>query len=258
MHAYQQLDFPSEEPESTTVEAHSGDFDLRGYQVAKGQFFSGNSSINVTFGGRYMKFSTEAVRRFDTPYVEILVEPRKKLFAVRPSDKHRKYARKWYVPTEKGPCPRFISGAAFLPALYEIFGWDQRFKYRMLGTFQEKESERVLVFSLQDSEAFIPNDIIRKPDEEEKTYLNAYRNSVHAFPQDVINGFGNGYYRQAQALELRSFDDNQTWDIDNEGVAIPMEAPIKVRSSEEIAAYIDKVIEEMRQEAQDDATNNIQ
>lgn len=259
MHAYEKLDFPPEEnSEPMVFEAHSGDFDLRGYQVAKGQFFSGTGSINVTFGDRYMKFSTEAVRKFDTPYVEILVEPRKKLLAVRPSEKHRKYARKWYIPTEKGPQPRYISGSAFLPALYEIFGWDQRFKYRMLGTFQENESERVLVFSLQDSEAFIPNDIIRKPDEEEKTYINAYKNTVHAYPKDIINGFGSGYYRQAQALELRSFDENQTWDIDSEGVAIPMEAPIKVRSSEEIAAYIDKVIEEMRQEARNDANTIIQ
>ncbi|MDO4869237.1 MAG: recombinase family protein [Bacillota bacterium] len=168
MHAYEQIEFPAEEPEPDVFEVHSGDFDLRGYQIAKGQFFTGSGSINVTFGERYMKFSTEAVRRFDTPYVEILVEPRKKLLAVRPSDKHRKYARKWYVPTEKGPCPRYISGTAFLPALYEIFGWDRRFKYRMLGTFQEKESERVLVFSLADSEAF--NDFV---------FVNVYGQPIH-------------------------------------------------------------------------------
>ncbi len=63
------------------VEAQYGDFDLRGYEIARSQFFDTVQKTCVTFSTDILWFSTECTRKFDnTLYVEILVHPKEKLF----------------------------------------------------------------------------------------------------------------------------------------------------------------------------------
>lgn len=44
--------------------------------------------------------------------------------------------------------PREIGGAAFLPNLYTLFGWDMAHKYRILGVKKQNGAERILLFHL--------------------------------------------------------------------------------------------------------------
>lgn len=48
---------------SIQIKAQPGDFDLRGYEVARGQYFQSNSRISVTFSRRTIIFSNEAIRK---------------------------------------------------------------------------------------------------------------------------------------------------------------------------------------------------
>ena len=49
-------------PPSSPVKVQSGDFDLRGYEIARSQFFDSTDRITVTFSLNDIKFSTTAVR----------------------------------------------------------------------------------------------------------------------------------------------------------------------------------------------------
>lgn len=67
------------------VEAQSGDFDLRGFEIARSQFFDTAHKQCVTFSADSILFSTECIRKFNkTLYVEMLVHPSEHLFVVRP------------------------------------------------------------------------------------------------------------------------------------------------------------------------------
>ena len=45
------------------VEVKSGEFDLRGYEIARSQFFDSTDRITVTFGQGDIRFSAPAVRK---------------------------------------------------------------------------------------------------------------------------------------------------------------------------------------------------
>lgn len=82
-------DSPAEvqEPEDITIEVEAGDFDLRGFEIARTEFFGTYSSPTVTFADRKIKFSAECIKKFGTKnYVELLINPVEMKFAVRPTD----------------------------------------------------------------------------------------------------------------------------------------------------------------------------
>ena len=51
--------------------------------------------------------------------------------------------------------PREIGGAAFLPNLYTLFGWDMAHKYRILGVKKQNGAERILLFHLEYAERLV-------------------------------------------------------------------------------------------------------
>ncbi|MGI6735776.1 MAG: recombinase family protein [Anaerovoracaceae bacterium] len=65
-----------------------GDFDLRGYEIAHGQFFDTPGRNTVTISHDQVKFTIPTIRKFgDARTVELLIHPEKKLLAVRPVPK---------------------------------------------------------------------------------------------------------------------------------------------------------------------------
>ena len=61
--------FPDDEPivcEFQEVEAQGGQFDLRGFEIARSQFFNTAQRLSVTMTDHSLMFSTECVRKFET------------------------------------------------------------------------------------------------------------------------------------------------------------------------------------------------
>ena len=77
----------SQEPEEMTIQVEAGDFDLRGFEITRTEFFGGYTYPTVTFQDRKIKFSTECIKKFGTKnFVELLINPVEMKFAVRPTD----------------------------------------------------------------------------------------------------------------------------------------------------------------------------
>jgi DNA invertase Pin-like site-specific DNA recombinase len=126
-------------PAPLQVTAQSGDFDFRGYEVARAEFFDTHDRISVTFSSDNIKFSTEAVRKFErNPYIEMLIHPVKRMFAVRSCTSETRNKVQWAKIREEVPVPRPISGSAFLPTLFDLFDWNNSCKYRIIGLYRKK------------------------------------------------------------------------------------------------------------------------
>lgn len=80
----------------TQIEAKSGDFDLRGFEIARAQFFDTAEKICITFSSEYIVFSAKCIRRFDkAQYIEMLVHPGEHLLVVRPCAKEARNEIRW-------------------------------------------------------------------------------------------------------------------------------------------------------------------
>ena len=163
-----------------TITASAGSFDLRDYEVARGQFFSSVGRISV---------NKDAIRKFpNIKFVELLIHPSSKLLAIRPCSSETKNKVQWSRLKDGQLIPKPISGAAFLPTLYEIFKWDKKCKYRILGVAHQKDNENVLIFNMDDTEIRIPtstNDVAAPNNNMPDTISDS--KSVLAYPADWIS-----------------------------------------------------------------------
>ncbi len=82
-----------ETEEEYQLEVGAGDFDLRGFEITRSEFFDSGRRPTVTFGDKKIKFSMECVRKFgEKNYIELLVNPIERKFAIRPADKNNRNA----------------------------------------------------------------------------------------------------------------------------------------------------------------------
>lgn len=236
-------------PSSAPVEVQSGDFDLRGYEIARSQFFDSTDRITVTFSQGDIRFSCPAVRRLESTLVELLMHPQKRILAVRTAGKECRNAMQWSKKKSGVSFPREISGTAFLPTLYSLLGWKDDCRYRITGIKRGKGNDAILLFNLTEPEIFIPNDTVSSLPESDtsvKPFTDSNRRNVRAYPPDWADTFGSNYYSHAQAQELAGFGKGMEPDISHASV-IYKDNDIQVTSKDDIERNIEQIMSDMKE-----------
>ena len=224
------------------IEAKAGDIDLRGYEVVRVQFFNTTKRKSITFSTESMWFGAECIRKlWNALYVEVLINPTDKLIAVRPCAKDNRNAIRWAVIEGDKYMPRNIPGAAFLKTLYEIFGWNADYRYRVRGIKRQKNNEAVLVFDMRETEVFIPKDVIAADTNTARPVVAA-RNTVTAYPQNWMYDFGTEHYRLLQAQEILALESGG---LDAEGELVQDDLSSKVTGPDVLKKSIKKIIKEI-------------
>lgn len=203
------------------VQVQKGDFDLRKFEVARAQFFDTAQKTCVTFSNHLITFNTDCIRKFgNVKYVEMLINPVKKLFAVRPykSAQTNKNIVQWAKIKNGVYISRVIHGMAYANTFFEMLGWDSKYKYRVRGIKYQKQEEQFIIFDLAEPELFISQkkDIIdTKPVLENiKPFTYGKNNDILAYPNSWEQNFGNNFYEQIQIKEIENIDD---WKSQDEG-----------------------------------------
>jgi DNA invertase Pin-like site-specific DNA recombinase len=228
------------------VAAQSGDFDLRGFEVVRSQFFNTSRAKSITFSTEKFCFGIECLRKLkNILYVEILINPTEQLLAVRPCAKEYRNAVKWAVIEGDEYIPRRqIPGTAFLKTLYKIFGWDKDCKYRVRGVHRQKGDEAVLVFDMRETEIFIPKDAIGAEIRETEKPIVEAKNAVTAYPQEWMYDFGTEHYRLLQAQELATMENDG---LGAAGQPYQDELSSKVTAPESLADNIKNIMDDVGQ-----------
>ena len=237
------------------ITAQLGSFDLRGYEIAHGQFFETTGKISATLSYEKLNFSTEALRKFgEIKTVELLIHPNLHLLAVRPCTLEDNRNKVQWARLRSGVLvPRYIYGAAFLPTLYELFAWNPNCKYRVLGVAHQKEDENVLIFNMKETEVRIPSKLANVPDKDfsdETTAVSSVPKTILGYPAEWMNSFGNSYYRQANARELAAFSDNKNWKTTSEGQPYK-ESELHTTPKAALTKGIVKIMEEIKENHND-------
>lgn len=247
----------TENPEGLIqVEANEGDFDLRGYEIARSQFFETERRISVAFTSKSFQFSSELYRKLDVEHVELLVHPAKRFLAIRPCIKDERNAIRWSKNNKGRQVPRKISGKAFLPTLYELFKWNINFSYRITGFLKQKEGEApIILFDLDETEALIPKSLIFSSDTATNEELRNHnvkvlgsRNHVYGYPGNWERNFGSDYYRQISSSIVPSSSDNEKWASSSTGEPVMLNSTINTTSPSDLHQEIRTMISQMKQE----------
>ena len=200
-----------------------GDFDMRGFEIARSEFFDNYHRPYVLFQDKRIKFSTTCVRSFGKDnHVELLVNPVEMKFAVRTAAKSSRNAVVFSKLSDGKYQPRDIAGAAYVETLFQLFGWSPDLKYRIAGALFQTETESAYIFDVNDAEAFIKSYLLSgsKSTEQAKEPvqpLSVSGKRVRAVPEEWIGSFGKQYYLHQQSFPPVCDQSEEDWKIRMEG-----------------------------------------
>ena len=232
------------QPYALTVKADSGDFDLRGFEVARQEFLTTNFQPFVTFVDQKIKFGSACVRQLGgTAFVEMLVNPLEKRFAIRltdPSNRHGVHLAR----RETGKfVPRDVPASAFIDTIYALFGWKRNLKYRIIGRFFSSRDTKAYIYDVSDSEIFMKlADFQKAAGEETSLQPLAFMCSgkrVRAIPSKWANHFGESYYSHVSYFERCFGLPESQWRLSMEARRFDTDLEeIHVTDPAELEAYI--------------------
>ena len=173
--------------------AEPGSFDLRDFEVVRGEFLCPTHLPAVTFREQKVQFNTVCVR---TPgwgnYAELLINPIDRRFAVRPTDEKDRCAVRISKFSNGVYQPRTVAAAAFSDTLFSLLGWKRGYRYRIAGTQHKNGKEMVCVFNAANAELLLPPDCL--PDGVRP--LATVGRQVRAIPKAWSVDFGRPFYLQ--------------------------------------------------------------
>ena len=210
----------------------------------------------VNFTNKFITFSSACFDKLQTAYIELLINPTTKMFAVRASDsKTCRNAVKWYKFTQNIKSPRPINGSAFLPILYDIMKWNLNNKYQVIGDIKTKGSESLIFFYLKETKIIISKDSpvieLEKIPKNTKPFTNGPKKNIVAYPKEWRNYFGRHYYER-QAKELQLLGATENWESNSDGVTYEDFKITNTTQEEDINQQIESIKTEMKEAVKDD------
>ena len=132
-------------------------FSFEGYQVVRREFISHCFDPAMTVRGNSITFNNACITKLeDATYVQFLINPIERKLAIRPCDEGARDAVRWCVVRGDKRKSREITCRPFTEKLYELMGWDPRYRYKLQGMRIIHNGETLYLFDLDAKEAFLP------------------------------------------------------------------------------------------------------
>lgn len=172
-----------------------GDFDLRGFEVVRGEFLRFAQLPAVTFRDRKLQFNAVCVRApgWGT-CAELLVDPIGRRFAVKPTEETDRCAVRISKYSNGIYLPRSVAAAAFSDTLFTLLGWKHGYQYRITGALRKNGKETACIFNAVNAEMLLRSDFL--PEGTQPLAMNGKR--VRAAPKSWLADFGQPCYLHEQ------------------------------------------------------------
>ena len=243
---------PIEVKEEYQLEVGIGDFDLRGFEITRSEFFDCGRRPTVTFGDKKIKFSIECIRKFgEKNYIELLVNPIERKFAIRPTDRNNRNAVMLSKVSNANYYPRDISSAAFSNTIFSLFGWNNTdCKYRIIGSLYEQDNELAYIFDVINSEALfkpyaLTTQELSKEGQVSIQPLTSYGKRIRGIPEEWASSFGKQFYLHDLSLASLESQSEDDWKLRLEGQLFKTGKKIAVTEFDELKQYIKKELNEV-------------
>lgn len=229
-------------PKEVRVEVEAGDFDLRGFEVARSELFDTYQKPYITFAHRKIKLGKVCVDKFGARnHVEFLINPLTGKFAIRAVDADNRQSVVCSKLEGGKYYPKDIPTAAFSETLFKLFGWNIDNKYRITGSLLEEDGEIAYIFDTENTEAFFKPYILPKQAEDGSGAVQPYMPSgkrIRAVPEAWTANFGKDYYWEEHSLAELAAQSESEWKLRLEGQLFETGTKLNVTSFEELRSYI--------------------
>ena len=231
-------------PDEFELKVEKGDFDLRGFEITRSEFFDSNRRPAISFSDRRIKFNAPCVRKFaPSTYAELLINPIERKLAIRPSEKSNRSSVIISKLSNKRYTPREVPAAAFYDTIFSIFEWNKDYKYRIIGSLYEQDGELAYIFDAADSEAFVQSFMLPAPeasgeDTSDLLPVTPSGKRIRAIPEEWTNTFGKDFYEHELSLAALESQSEQDWKLRLEGRLFETGRKINVTGFDALRSYI--------------------
>ncbi len=232
--------------EEIEIEVNKGDFDLRGFEIARSEFFNNYNYPSVSFENKKIKFNREIIKRLGSKNnIELLINPVERKFALRTTKPENRQSVCCSKPKAGVYQPRDIPAAAFFNTLYTIFGWNLEYKYKIKGDIYQDGKETVYIFDTDNAEIFFKSYMLptqEYTDNESASIqpLTSSGSRIRAIPQEWAKNFGDQYYLHEQTIAELKNQKEREWKLRLEGKLYDTGKKMNITPFEELKAYIDE------------------
>lgn len=184
-------------PDSETY-TQNDNFSYDGYQVVRREFFAHIYEPSITFSSCKVWLNTACLTRMpNVDYVQILVNPKDKKLAVRPSREDEKDSFLWCTSKGTKRKPKQITCRLFFAKVIQLMNWNPDYRYKLLGKLIQSGSEYLFIFDLTATEIY---QRMKNDNEKPKT------SRTPIFPAEWQNQFGLPVEDHRQLLQVNIFD----------------------------------------------------
>lgn len=235
---------PVAEAEEITIQAEPGDFDLRGFEITRTEFFGSYCQPYVTFADRKIKFSAACINKFGAKnYVELLINPIEMKFSVRPTDPGNRNGVLLSKLCGGRTQPRDIPSAAFSDTVFSLFGWNTNCKYRMTGVLCEGKGELAYIFDARACEAFFKSYVLPTKESDKAGAsslqpLTPIGKHIRAIPEQWTSTFGKEFYLHERPLSALASMSKSDWELRIKGQLFETGKKLNVTDFDELKRYI--------------------
>lgn len=232
-------------PKEVQIKVEAGDFDMRGFEIARAELFDTQQKPSVTFSHKKIKFSKPLVRKLgEKNTIELLVNPVTRKFAIRTTDKGNRQGVVCSKSEGGKLVPKDISTAAFSETLFSLFGWNSDYKYRITGSLYEQGSEIAYIFDTINTEAFFKPYVLPGHTEDEdgnaptvQPFMPSGKH-IRGIPEAWTSTFGKQYYLHEQTLAELEAQSEDEWKLRIEGQLYETGKKLNVTCYEDLRVYI--------------------
>lgn len=256
---YSEDDICADTDSGYVYQVEVGDFDLRGFEIARSEFFDAPRRPFVTFHDKRITFSVECARKFaEKNQIELLINPISRKIAIRPTDNKNRNAVILSKKTEGKYQPKDIHATAFIDTVYSILGLNSSYRYRIIGTLLERNDEVAYIFDAANSEAYFNIGILPGHDNDE-TKVQPFLprgNFVRAIPESWTGSFGRSFYEREQGSTTLELQNERDWKLRLDGQLFETGKRLNVTPFEEIRDYIKQSLDGLTEEEINDRERN--
>lgn len=223
-----------------TVKVEEGSFDFRGYEVADFKLFDDHHVPAIMINSNAISFNMPCIRKMNCgPYIELLVHPILKKIAIRPTAAENRNAIQWSKGNNTTLSSRNIACQAYIKTLYQIFGWDLDFKYKLYGVIYHDGKDCACVFSDFNASVYIEKDQYLDSEGVDASgqLLGESGRHIRAISGIPENGVGKDYYVEKSMNDM-AHQTSQQWQTRIEGQLCCTTDKLNVTPYEELRVFI--------------------
>ena len=131
---------------------------LAGFQVTRAELFSHSREPSVTIWEDRIKFNMACLRRFPAvTHIQLLIHPEQKRIIIRPCDPDAADSLRWATKGSNAEDlkNREMICRIFAAKVFDLMGWEKKYRYKMLGKPAAANGEAIFLFKLTDFETFV-------------------------------------------------------------------------------------------------------